>query len=419
MNWINRSVVCVTLAACSPPPPEEAPGPPASAEHFAIECPDRGVRAFDASRTLIDGVPIDCTIRVGQRTGEALAGKAVSVLVEAGRFTRDPATSAEGKAALHLETGTPLPLDVDAGVFTWSPPNDATHTGEYLAPLWMAPYQWTENPLIPTSNFSLREPRRPDPLRLKPDGTRFENNPRDNLVTIVAWTEGEEAFVDNNANGTFDPGEIFTDLTEPFVDADDDGTRVPGEEFVDTNGNGQWDGKNGLWDAKTKIWTQQRVLWTGFPAKQDMQLTVVGVTGHRSVFGINPSMITLICPNQGPPCPMAGIASFYPLVSPADVTVVMSDPWFNRLAHEEEGNGCSFSSSPAEVVSDRLELPPSDVWPSTLYFRFRVSDARTAPTPPRLPPAMFTASLVCDLSASRGQPPERLVFDDVLRGTVE
>ena len=358
-------------------------------------------------------------VRVGQRTGEALAGKSVSVLVEAGRFTIDPATSAEGKAALHLETGMPLPLDVDAGVFSWSPPSDATHTGEYLAPLWMAPFQWTEVPTILTPNFSLREPRRPDPLRLKPDGKRFENNPRDNLVTIIAWTEGEERFVDNNANGTFDTGEEFTDLTEPFVDADDDGTHGPGEEFVDTNGNGQWDGKNGLWDAKTNIWTPQRVLWTGFPAKEDMQPTVMGVTGHRPVFGINPSTITLICPMTTPTCTEAGDISSYPPFGAANVTVIVSDPWFNTLAHEGEGNGCSFSSAPAEAVSDRLELPPSDVWPATMFLRFSVTDARTEPTPRRYPPVTFTASLVCDLSASRGRPPERLVFDDVLRGTVE
>lgn len=415
MNWVNRSVVCVMLAACSPPPPEEPPGPPASAEHFAIECPARGVRAFDASRTLIDGVPLDCTVRVGQRTGEALVGKAVSVLVEAGRFTIEPATSAEGKAALQLETAMPLPLEVDAGVFSWSPPNDATHTGEYLAPLWMEPFRWTEAPTIPTPNYTLREPRRPDPLRLKPDGTRFENNPRDNLVTIVAWTEGEERFVDDNGNGTFDTGELFTDLTEPFVDADDDGTRGPQEEFVDTNGNGQWDGKNGRWDAETRIWTQQRVLWTGIPAEEDMQRTVMGVTGHRPTLG-GFNAINLRCPTGTTMCSSAGSEQ---------LTLSMSDPWFNRLAHEGENDGCSFSSTPLVVVSPpivalngRLELPRSDTWPPVYFYPgLTIADARTSPTPVRSPAESFTVSLVCDLSASRGGPAERFVFE-AITGTI-
>ena len=96
-------------------------------------------------------------------------------------------------------------------------------------------------------------------------GTRTAN-PRDGLVTLVAYVEGEEGFVDLNLNGQYDPGEPFVDVGEPFVDLDDDGKWSPGEWFLDVNGDGQYSGPNGRWDADTVIWTQTRVLYTGYPA---------------------------------------------------------------------------------------------------------------------------------------------------------
>lgn len=53
--------------------------------------------------------------------------------------------------------------------------------------------------------------------------------PTDHLVTITAYTLGEEHFSDSNGNGVFDDddqpfpdgsGDLFTDREEPFVDAD-------------------------------------------------------------------------------------------------------------------------------------------------------------------------------------------------------
>ncbi len=96
-------------------------------------------------------------------------------------------------------------------------------------------------------------------------------NPRDGLVTIIAFVSGEEWFNDENGNGEYDPGEQFVDLAEPFVDYDDNGVRDPYEPFIDLpdesgNYNGVWDQGNGRWDRNTTIWTETRIMYTGLPA---------------------------------------------------------------------------------------------------------------------------------------------------------
>lgn len=52
-------------------------------------------------------------------------------------------------------------------------------------------------------------------------------NPRplDGRVTILAWAQGEESFVDsgNPTNNVYDTGEAFTDLGQPFLDKNEDG----------------------------------------------------------------------------------------------------------------------------------------------------------------------------------------------------
>lgn len=90
-------------------------------------------------------------------------------------------------------------------------------------------------------------------------------NPRDGLVTVIAYVRGEEGFVDSNRNRAYDPGERFVDLGEPFVDANDNGTRDWAEWYADVNEDWVYTGPNGVWDADTVIWTETRVLYTGTP----------------------------------------------------------------------------------------------------------------------------------------------------------
>jgi hypothetical protein len=50
-----------------------------------------------------------------------------------------------------------------------------------------------------------------------PSGNLF---PADNTTLIVAYTNGEEAFLDPNGNGTYDDGETFFDVEEPWINID-------------------------------------------------------------------------------------------------------------------------------------------------------------------------------------------------------
>ncbi len=93
-------------------------------------------------------------------------------------------------------------------------------------------------------------------------------NPRDSLVTVIAYLRGEEKFFDDNANGTRDTAERFIDQPEAFVDANDNGTWDVGETYIDdAPANGRWDNRNGTWDADTTIWTETRLLYSDRPVQ--------------------------------------------------------------------------------------------------------------------------------------------------------
>jgi hypothetical protein len=93
------------------------------------------------------------------------------------------------------------------------------------------------------------------------------HNPRDGLLSMVFYIDGEEGYDDSNGNGQYDPGEPFfgKDLAEPYVDANDNKQFDIGEPYLDVDGNGEWSDANGRWDAETKIWTTVRILFTGRP----------------------------------------------------------------------------------------------------------------------------------------------------------
>ena len=99
-------------------------------------------------------------------------------------------------------------------------------------------------------------------------GGQVTRNPRDMVVTITAWTQGEEGFFDENGNGRWDEGEPFIDLGEPFFDYNDnnvfDADGPVYEAFIDVETpqrpyNGVYDGPNNRWDSDTIIWTDTRV----------------------------------------------------------------------------------------------------------------------------------------------------------------
>ena len=117
------------------------------------------------------------------------------------------------------------------------------------------------------------------------EGPDTYRNPRDGLVTLIAFARGAEGFDDSNQNGVWDLGEPFDDLPEPFVDADDNNQWTPGEWYQDVNGNGSWDAGNGRYDAETVIWKESYMIWSGQPwtADQDKASRLSTSPGFESM----------------------------------------------------------------------------------------------------------------------------------------
>jgi hypothetical protein len=93
------------------------------------------------------------------------------------------------------------------------------------------------------------------------DGS-ITHNPRDALVTIIAFTDGEEWFKDDNGNAQYDLGEQFIDQGEPFVDTNDNNVYDGSDTYIDTNHDNMWNPPNGVWDGTTTVWKRFSVLYT-------------------------------------------------------------------------------------------------------------------------------------------------------------
>ncbi|MBJ6765731.1 hypothetical protein JGU66_33675 [Myxococcaceae bacterium JPH2] len=372
-------------------------GTASSSRQFTFQCGSfsgagsgahHAIGAWDETRNLIAGVKVRCIAHVADRNGDGIVGAQVSFLTEAGTIAPSgvSATNVVGNAEVLYKSSLPLPVDVEPGVFTWNPTKDATHTGEYLAPLWMHPFLWSENPLadygvVPQPQNPRPEPRREDPIR-----PGKVNNPRDNLVSLIAITSGEEQFYDDNNNGQYDQGEAFEDTTEPFVDSNDNGTWDPSERFVDTDGNGRWDGKNGKYDSNTTIWVQERILWTGWPHALDRSDPV------------NP-VVRQITP---PPPATAVVVGHFATVG---ASFLLSDPWFNQLARNGGDDGCA-GGAIGPVKVDPLEKGIAFTYPPFQVESYTIADvhdpaAEPPPGPFPDPGLDFTVNAVCKYTAAQ------------------
>ena len=207
---------------------------------FALACDLKNVGALidiDGTSSLVD-LPITCRSLLKDRFNNPI-GKATSVLFrsEAGAITASTRT-------IGYDTSKP-PED---------PQSEVGKVYTVFQTFGRLPYD-----TVPFDD---------EPSVVGSDG--LTHNPRDGMVTILAFTDGEEEFNDVNQNGTYDEGEPFVDLGEPFVDYNDNNTREEFEPFIDMATGTQipnniYDGPNEQWDSSTKIWTETRILWTGYP----------------------------------------------------------------------------------------------------------------------------------------------------------
>jgi hypothetical protein len=61
--------------------------------------------------------------------------------------------------------------------------------------------------------------------------------PSNNRVSVLAYSEGVEPFVDGNGDNVFTPGEAFADLGQPFIDSNENGIFDIGEQKIGTSGS--------------------------------------------------------------------------------------------------------------------------------------------------------------------------------------
>ena len=96
-----------------------------------------------------------------------------------------------------------------------------------------------------------------------PTGSTGSTAPTNHLVTIVAYTDGEESFIDANGNGKFDDLDtVFYDREEPFVDADIDGVFNTGDTLIDVINGNDLTGKNGVHDIGDTFLNSQNCVHT-------------------------------------------------------------------------------------------------------------------------------------------------------------
>ncbi len=205
---------------------------------FQLQCERVNIPAY-VSATPPKQISVNCTVTLVDRYGNPVGtGTSVGLKSEAGTVPSSIQTIAFMPSGANPNEGTGTFTFQTAGVF---PAQD-------VPPLAAAPGQYPF-------------PRAAEPSRMDSALTR---NPRDSLVTIIAYVRGEEHFYDDNNNGVRDANERFIDQGEPFVDQNDNNQWDPGEVYIDESpADGQWNPPNGQWDGNVTVWTITHILYTG------------------------------------------------------------------------------------------------------------------------------------------------------------
>lgn len=202
-------------------------------KQFRLSCATVNVPAYRAV-TPPRSLSVTCTVRVVDRNNNPVGtGLSVSLKTEAGNVGNSVATTAYMGTGANEGIGT-FTFDTTGG--TWPP--------------------------VATTPFTADSAQFPFPREAEPQ--QAGNNPRDGLITIMAYVVGEEYFADNNGNGVYDLGEPFVDQGEPFVDSNDNNVWDPGETIIpEVGGTPNWDPPNGVHDSTKIIWTETKILATG------------------------------------------------------------------------------------------------------------------------------------------------------------
>lgn len=183
-----------------------------------------------------------CTVRLSDRFGNRVGiSTPVYFASEAGAITATAMTQAFDPTK---------PTDPGEGTVTVTFSSD---TGNGFMP-------------VDTSPLAANVAQYPFARSVEPSNGAF--NPRDQFVTLIAMVRGEEAFVDANHNGAYDPGELFVDEGDPYIDSNDNNQYDPATEvrFCEAANCSAYHGPNGVWDSNTTIWSPTWVVFTGYGA---------------------------------------------------------------------------------------------------------------------------------------------------------
>lgn len=262
--------------------------------HMSISCDQT---TFEAPGLSLDGIAQKCTVQLADRFSNRVpAGTQVEFRTEAGNIDATLAVGATSVVTPTLISGDPRPRKF------FSFYSGATIANPHAATT--VPTKVQE--LVPEAFYNLAANRPyPNPTAVIAQGLYPAESvaaTRNAYVTvpllqsrghvvIIAITQGEESFIDQNGNKQYDVGEAFIDLAEPFLDKNDNGVQddcgtfdtvnhkwiyAAGinsdqdffdchEDFIDLNGDGKWNAGNGVWDASTSIWKSINVVWTSQP----------------------------------------------------------------------------------------------------------------------------------------------------------
>ncbi|MCC6332747.1 MAG: Ig-like domain-containing protein [Myxococcales bacterium] len=207
-----------------------------SNQGFTMQCAKTNLATYVAPTPPL-GITVACTITLVDRFGNPV-GRVTSV-------------------NLNSEAGALPPTIMTTG---YSPTGSNMNEGKGMLNLsTVGPFPALDVTPLPADSAQYPFPRLAEPSTM--DGA-LTRNPRDGLVTILAYTDGEEHYYDDNSNGMRDSNERFIDQGEPFTDANDNNQWDPGEFYNDVDGSGGWTPANGTWDANAKVWTVAHVLYT-------------------------------------------------------------------------------------------------------------------------------------------------------------
>lgn len=200
---------------------------------FGLQCDHVNIAAYDKPSPPLP-LTLNCTVQLTDRFANPIGtGTAVNLKVEAGFVPNSTVTNA-------------FPLANEGqGLFTFN-----TIGG---------PFPPTDVDPLPAATQPFPGQRFAEPSYMAGGVT---HNPRDGLVSLIAYVQGEEWFDDQNQNGVRDANEQFIDQGEPLIDNNDDNVWEAGELYIDSNSNGMWDGPDGIWQATTTVWTVTHILYT-------------------------------------------------------------------------------------------------------------------------------------------------------------